>query len=40
MGIDGILIAGPIADAVAAILSGIFIIREFRKLGKLMPSPK
>ncbi|MCL2200485.1 MAG: MATE family efflux transporter [Oscillospiraceae bacterium] len=36
MGIDGIMIAGPIADSAAAILAGTFVVRELRKLNRLI----
>lgn len=32
MGIDGVMYAGPIADAAAAIVCGIFVVREMREL--------
>jgi len=35
-GIDGVMIAGPIADSVAAILAGTFVFREFRRLNRLI----
>ena len=35
LGIDGVVIAGPIADSVAAIISSTLLIKEIRKLGKL-----
>lgn len=34
MGLEGVWLAGPIADGIAVILSGIIIIREMRTLGK------
>ncbi len=34
MGIDGIMYAGPIADLMAAIVSGVLILREFRVMGQ------
>ncbi len=34
MGIDGIMYAGPIADLLAAVISGIFLLRELRSMGK------
>ncbi len=35
MGIDGVMYAGPIADAAAAIVCGIFTIRELKELSRL-----
>ena len=35
MGIDGVMYAGPIADAAAAIVCGYFTIRELKELKKL-----
>jgi Na+-driven multidrug efflux pump len=35
LGLKGILISGPISDVSSAILTGIFILREVRKLGEL-----
>jgi len=37
-GIDGVVYAGPIADCVAAILSGTFLFREFKRLNGLIKS--
>ena len=34
MGLEGVWLAGPIADGIAVILSGVIIIREMRTLGK------
>lgn len=34
MGLEGVWLAGPIADGIAVILSGIIIIREMKTLGK------
>ena len=38
IGLDGILYAGPIADIMAALIVGIFIIFEMRKLSKIIKS--
>ena len=35
MGIDGIMYAGPAADLIAAVVSGSFVITEFRNMGKI-----
>ena len=35
MGIDGVMYAGPIADAAAAIVCGYFTIRELKELNVL-----
>ena len=35
MGIDGVMYAGPIADAAAAIVCGFFTVRELRELTRL-----
>ena len=32
MGIDGVMYAGPIADAAAAIVCGVFLVRELKEL--------
>ena len=32
MGIDGVMYAGPIADAAAAIVCGYFMVRELKEL--------
>lgn len=32
MGIDGVMYAGPIADLAAALLAGVLILREMKKL--------
>ena len=32
MGIDGVMYAGPIADAAAAIVCGFFTLRELKEL--------
>ena len=33
LGIDGIMYAGPIADCLAAVISGIFLAGELKKMG-------
>jgi len=38
-GIDGVMFAGPIADGIAAGISGIVISREIRRLGTLKDDP-
>lgn len=38
MGIDGILYAGPIADVLAAVATGIMAAMEFRSMRKLEKS--
>ena len=35
MGIDGVMYAGPIADGAAAIVCGLFTVRELRELTRL-----
>ena len=35
MGIDGVMYAGPIADAAAAIVCGFFTVHELRELTRL-----
>jgi Na+-driven multidrug efflux pump len=35
LGMEGILIAGPISDVSSAVITGIFILLEAKKLGKL-----
>jgi Na+-driven multidrug efflux pump len=35
MGIDGIVYAGPVADFLAAVISAIMLVSEFKKMGKL-----
>lgn len=40
MGIDGVMYAGPIADAAAAIVCGYFTIRELKELNVLQKNLK
>ena len=35
MGIDGVMYAGPIADAAAAIVCGYFMVRELKELSAM-----
>ena len=35
MGIDGVMYAGPIADAAAAIVCGYFMVRELKDLSSM-----
>jgi Na+-driven multidrug efflux pump len=35
LGLTGVWIAGPISDAVASLITAIFVTKEFRKLNKL-----
>ena len=32
MGIDGIMYAGPVADVIAAVVSVVMVVKEFRSL--------
>ena len=40
MGIDGVMYAGPIADGAAAIVCGLFTVRELRELTRLQQKLK
>ena len=40
LGLFGVLVAGPIADGIAFVVSVIFVVREFRKMSQLEEQQK
>ena len=35
IGIDGIMYAGPVADLLAAVISGVMLVKEVKTMGKI-----